>query len=142
MGGNEDMRKKLVRTAYTAFNNGDLEQVLSSLHPEVEIVGADEVGRLNENEVWRGHEEALRFYEGLRNEIGLRWIEIVKLEVNGDVVVATVLLHGEHKASGWSGAVPAVRRHTFDGDLIRRVETYRKGWDLPSFEEKDDPSSS
>lgn len=135
------MRKKLVRTAYAAFNNGDFDRVLSGLHPEVEIFGADEVGRLNENEVWRGREEARRFYEGLRHEIGLRWIEIVKLEVDGDVVVATVLLHGEHKASGWSGAVPAVRRHTFEGDLIKRVETYRKGWDLPSFEEESEPSS-
>jgi len=129
-----DRRKKVVRSNYAAFNNGDIDGVLENLHPEIELVGADEDGHVNEREVWRGHEEARRFYEGVRNEVGLRWIEIVKLELEGEAIVATVWLHGANDDANVEGAVPAVRHHTFDGLLIRRVVTYRQGWHLPRFE--------
>ncbi|HYH60678.1 MAG TPA: nuclear transport factor 2 family protein [Solirubrobacterales bacterium] len=139
-----EQRKKVIRSNYAAFNNGDIDGVLENLHPEIELVGADEDGRLNESELWQGHEEARRFYDGLRNEIGLQWIEIVSLETEGegDTIVATVWLHGSSDDQNLEGAVPAVRRHIFDGTLIRRVETYRQGWELPSFDETDnDPAS-
>jgi len=131
-------RKKVIRANYAAFNNGDIDGVLENLHPEIELVGADEEGRLNESEIWRGHEEARRFYTGLRNEIGLRWVEIVTLESEGEAIVATVWLHGSNDEANMEGAVPAVRRHIFEGLLISRVETYRQGWELPGFDEDED----
>lgn len=130
-----EMRKKVVRTNYAAFNNGDIDGVLENLHPDIELVGASEDGVPNKNESWRGHAEARRFYEGLRNEIGLKWIEIVSLETDGEAIVATVWLHGTNEAANMEGAVPAVRHTTFDGLLIKRVETYRQGWELPDFDE-------
>ena len=81
-----------------------------------------------------GQDEARRFYEGVRGVMGVQWIEIVELEFDGDAIVAKVFLHGSNEASRAEGAVPAVRRHVFDGLLIKRVETYRQGWSLPRFE--------
>jgi len=127
-------REKVLRANYTAFNNGDIEGLLEHVHPDVELVGADEQGKLNPDEAWRGKDEARRFYEGVRGVMGVQWIEIVELEFDGDAIVAKVFLHGSNEASRTEGAVPAVRRHVFDGLLIKRVETYRQGWSLPRFE--------
>lgn len=132
----DDEREKVLRANYAAFNNGDIDGLIQNLHPEIELLGADEQGRLNPDEAWRGKEEARRFYEGIRNEVGVRWIEIVELVIEGDAIVAKVFLHGENEAMGMEGAVPAVRRHVFEGLLIKRVETYRQGWALPRFEER------
>jgi hypothetical protein len=134
----KDERKKVIRANYAAFNNGDIDGALRNLHPEIELIGADEVGDFNEGEAWRGHDEARRFYEGIRRHMGMQWIEIEKLESQGEAIVATVWLHGSNEAERIEGAVPAVRRHIFDGLLIRRVETYRQGWRLPDFEYLDE----
>jgi len=130
-----DEREKVLRANYTAFNNGDIDGVLENLHHDVELIGADEQGQLNEDEAWRGREEARRFYEGVRSEMGLQWIEIVELEFDGDAIVAKVFLHGSNEKSRMEGAVPAVRRHVFEDLVIKRVETYREGWALPRFDD-------
>jgi hypothetical protein len=131
----DEERKKVIRANYAAFNNGDVEGILKNLHPDIELIGADEEGNFNEGEAWRGHDEARRFYQGIRREMGMHWIEIEKLETDGGAIVATVWLHGENEAHKVEGAVPAVRRHVFDGLLIKRVETYRHGWHLPFFDQ-------
>ena len=129
-----EQRMKVIRANYAAYNNGDIDGVLQNLHSEVELVGANEDGNVRESEIWRGHEEARRFYEGVRNEMGLQWIEIAKLETDGEAIVATVWLHGTNDNSNTEGAIPAIRRHTFEGLLIKRVETFRQGWELPHFD--------
>ena len=131
----DDEREKVLRASYAAFNNGDIDGVLENLHPDVELCGADEQGRINPDEVWRGKEEARRFYEGIRAELGMQWIEIVDLVTDGDSIVAKVFLHGANEEMGMEGAVPAVRRHLFEDLLIKRVETYRQGWALPRFDD-------
>ena len=42
-----EKRKKVIRANYAAFNNGDIDGVLENLHPEIELLGADEDGQLN-----------------------------------------------------------------------------------------------
>lgn len=138
MGDLAERRMKVIRASYAAYNNGDVDGILQNLHPDIELIGANEDGNARESEVWRGHAAARRFYEGVRGEMGLQWVEIVKLEEDGEAIVATVWLHGSNENANMEGAIPAVRRHTFEGFLIRCVETYRQGWELPRFDPQAD----
>jgi ketosteroid isomerase-like protein len=88
----------LVRRALEAFARGDVEEMLSFMHPEGELHSAIVGGA--EGNVYRGHEGFRRWYadsfesfEELRNE----WTEFRDL---GDRVLAFGRVHARGRESG------------------------------------------
>jgi ketosteroid isomerase-like protein len=54
----EDPRVELLRTGFEAFERGDIEYVLSTLDPEIEVYAPQEVGNAG---TFHGHEGFLRW---------------------------------------------------------------------------------
>ena len=75
----------------------------------------------------RGRDEVRGFFERLFDEVGHNEVEIAELEVREDTVVASVYLHGTMRATGLSGAIPAVHVFTVRDDLIAENRAFHTG---------------
>ena len=117
----------IARRHYGAFNRGDIDEILATLHPEVEIFGGDErAGGASER--YRGLDEARAFFAEIKAKVADNRAEVLSLEAVADRVVASLRLHGTLRSSGLSGSLPAVHFLTVREGLIARIETYRPNW--------------
>ena len=86
---------EIVRDAYAAFNDGDVEGVLALATPDIEIRDAARTAV-----VYRGHDGYRQFItEWLENFDEYRF-EVVEFVVNGDRVLVDAVAHGRGKGSG------------------------------------------
>ena len=86
-----------LREGYAAFNRGDLEGVLDSVAPGFVLTDRDEVPDAG---TYRGLDEALQAFAGVRAEFDEYEIEPVEMVDGGDWVVVTARQVGVGKASG------------------------------------------
>lgn len=128
LGEVANRRLKVVRENYVAFNNGDIDGVMRPMHPDVEMIVADENGRVDESQHHRGRAEVRAFFEEVQHSVSLTWVEIRELTPSEECIVALVWIHGRVDAMGAEGKIPAVHRYTFDVDEISRIETFRPDW--------------
>lgn len=117
-----------VRRHYAAFNRDDVDEILATLHPEIEVFGGDErAGGAGER--YRGLEEARTFFAEIKELVADNRVEVLSLEAVAGRVVASVRLHGTLRSNdALSGSVPAVHFLTIRDGLVARIETYRPNW--------------
>jgi ketosteroid isomerase-like protein len=116
-----------VRRHYEAFNRDDVDAIVATLRPDVEIVGGDErAGGAGERS--HGRDEAKRFFTEIKELVADNQAEVLTLEARPGRVEASVRLRGTLRGSGESGVVPAVHFFTVTDGLIARIETYRPDW--------------
>lgn len=118
---------KLIRLHYAAYSSGDITGILESLDPAVEITVHDERGA-REGDRITGKDEARRFFEEIRASITNSTVEIQDMRADGSRVLASVLLGGTARATGESGAIPAVHLFTCHDGLITSIRTHRPDW--------------
>jgi ketosteroid isomerase-like protein len=123
--GNDNL--KTVRMHYTAFASGDIDGILSCLDENVCIEVHDEHGAEAE-EPMRGRDAARSFFEGLHEALTNTTVEVESLRADGDRVLARVTLGGTLRATGITGAIPAVHLFTVHDGLITEIRTHRPNW--------------
>jgi hypothetical protein len=111
---------ELVRSIYDGFGAGDLEAVLASFDPEIEIRQSDEVPW---GGVYRGHDGAVRFFTALTSHIHTQ-VDVDRLIVAGDAVVETGRTDGRAVESGREFSIDETHVwHVRDGKVVR-MEAY------------------
>ena len=128
MGEEAERRLKVIRENYVAFNNGDIDGVMRPMHPDVEVIVADDNARVDPDQHYSGTAEARRFFDEIKGSVGLNWIAVEEMTATGNVVVVTASIHGRIKETGDEGSIPVVNRFTFERDEIIRIETFRPEW--------------
>ncbi len=118
---------EVVRRHYEAFNTNDLDGIVATLDPGIEIAGGDERAA-GAAERRLGLDEARDFFAGIKELVADNVVEVLTLEASQSLVVASVRLHGTLRETGRSGSVPAVHFLTVRDGLIARIETYRPNW--------------
>ena len=115
----------MVRAGYEAFNRGDAEAALATLHPDIEWwPAADEPI----TDPYRGHDGYRRLVAGIREAVPDLQVEVEELFLAGDVVVVCLRFSGRGRDSG----VPVEIRETH----LARLRD-RKVIELREYREKD-----
>ena len=86
----------LVRSGYEALNRRDFDGWMQQLDPQVEVY---ELAEAPEPAVYRGPEGVGRWLEQQDEVFEEFSIEPTEIVVSGDVVLATVVLHGRGRGS-------------------------------------------
>jgi ketosteroid isomerase-like protein len=118
---------EVVRRHYHAFNRGDLEALVEGLDPEVEFTGGDARAALELGGPHRGRDAVRRYFAQLFETFAQNQVEVVKVEDDGDRLIASVYLHGPFRDTGIGGALPAVHVFTVRHGLILANCMYREG---------------
>ena len=121
-----DENVRLVREHYEAFSRGDLETLIEGLAPEVEFSGGDPLAASELGTTIRGREQARVYFEGLMAMLTNREVEIRSVEADGDLVAATVYLHGTWSDSGLHAEMHAVHAFTVRDGRIAANRVYRQ----------------
>lgn len=100
----EQAPAEVVRSVYEAFARADVEAVLTRFDEEIEIRQSEE---LPWGGVYRGREEALRFFGTLVSHIETK-VEIERLILAGDTVVEVGRTCGRAPATGTEFAIDEV----------------------------------
>ena len=113
----------MVRAGYEAFNRGDVEASLATLHPDLEWWPA---GDEPITDPYRGHDGYRKLVTGIREAVPDLQIDVEELFAAGDCVVACLRFWGQGRDSG----VPVEIRETHvarlrDGKVIE-VREYRE----------------
>jgi ketosteroid isomerase-like protein len=110
---------EVVRRIQRAFNEGDVEAIVSQLHPAVEweeqlIPGVEQV--------YRGHEGVRRWAELIfGQELGSLEAHAEEFTEAGDAVIAATRIEGEGRSSGVRVQMSVHLVLTFkDGKVVRR----------------------
>lgn len=122
---------KRVRLLYAAFNNYDVGGVVAMMHPEVELVLADENGDPVEGGERRGREAVREYCEEIRVALHAPTIRAKALHDSENRVVAEVEIHGTQPGSDHDVVIPAVQFFGFDEGLVRWFRTHRAALDRP-----------
>jgi ketosteroid isomerase-like protein len=86
----------LVRSAYEALNRRDFDRWMQQVDPQVEVY---ELAEAPEPAVYRGPEGVRRWLEQQDEVFEEFWMEPTEVVVSGNVVLATVALHGRGRGS-------------------------------------------
>lgn len=118
---------KAVRLHYAAFADGDLDGLIAGLDPNILICVHDEHGKSVGDGI-RGRDDARAFFEEIHAEVTHTTVEIEKLRADENKVLAQVSLGGTNRATGVTGAIPAVHLFTLFDGRIREIRTHRPDW--------------
>ncbi len=103
---------ELVRKSIDAIDSGDVEEVLSYVHPEGELHSAIIGGA--EEDVYRGHDGFRRWYaESMESFEELR-TELTEYRDLGDRIVAIGHIHARGRGAAWRSTRPPVGYSRFD----------------------------
>ena len=117
-------RLEMVRSAYDAWDRGDVQRLLELTHPDVEIaplvIGVTSAGP------WSGHDGVRR----LASEARTRWdrfaLRCEDLLEFGDRIVAFVHVEVSARAGGPVVTGEIAHLIEFEGDLVTSVVAYRE----------------
>ena len=127
-------RLELVRSAYDAWDHGDVDRLLELTHPDVEIaplvIGVTSAGP------WSGHDGVRKLASDARtrwDRLDVRCEDLLEI---GDRVVAFV--HVEAVARAGAPAVTGAVAHLieFEGDLVTRFIAFRERADAVAAAER------
>lgn len=118
---------KLVRMHYTAYSSGDVDGIVECLDTGIEITVHDEHGA-PEGERIKGKPEARQFFEQIKASVTNSTVEVKEMRADGSRVLASVVLGGTVRATGATGAIPAVHLFTVHEGLITSIRTHRPNW--------------
>jgi ketosteroid isomerase-like protein len=114
---------EIVRSAYDAFNRGDVPAVLTKLDPSVEWDMTDYEGWL-ESDVYYGHEGASSFLTDWATIFPDYRADLDRIIDNGDDVVVFATQRGHGTGSGVGAELSYVQIMTVRNGKVVRVRTY------------------
>ena len=107
-----------VRGGYAAWNEGDLDQTLEFLHPEVEWhTSASFPGT---RPLYEGHEGFKQFWEHLHAPWEDIHVEIESYQREGEIATLRIRFHGTSKESGVEVDLPWFQAIAIEDDRVRR----------------------
>ena len=112
---------RLVRNAYDAWNEGDVDGQLATLHPESEWVTSGVFPGLDP--VYRGHDGYRKFWDDFRGTFESLHIEVEDLRDCGERVVALLTFDARGR-DGLQVRRQAANVFSFRDGLLVRVEGY------------------
>lgn len=118
---------KLVRTHYAAYASADVDGVLATLSPDVELYVNDEHGKPELPPI-RGLESAREFFEHIFSKVTHSTTEIESMRADGDRVLISLSLGGTMRETGQTGAIPAIHLFSVHDGLITAIRTHRPDW--------------
>jgi ketosteroid isomerase-like protein len=111
-----------VRRTLAAFNSGEVEQVLASVHPEFEARIAPELSA--EPDTYRGSSGVQRYFDSFREAFEQIRFEVEELTEAGDAVVVGLRMTAIGKMTG----IPVEQRNagvwTVVDGRVARIDTY------------------
>lgn len=111
-----------VRRTLAAFNSGEVEQVLASVHPEFEARIAPELSA--EPDTYRGGSGVQRYFDSFREAFEQIRFEVEQLTDAGDAVVVGLRMTAIGKLTG----IPVEQRNagvwTVVDGRVARIDTY------------------
>jgi ketosteroid isomerase-like protein len=111
-----------VRRTLAAFNSGEVEQVLASVHPEFEARIAPELSA--EPDTYRGASGVQRYFDSFREAFEQIRFEVEELTDAGDTVVVGLRMTAIGKLTG----IPVEQRNagvwTVVEGRVARIDTY------------------
>lgn len=109
---------KRVRGGYAAWNEGNLEETLEFLHPEVEWrTSASFPGT---RPLYEGHDGFREFWEHLHEPWDDVHVEIESYQRDEDMATLRISFHGKSKASGVEVDLPWFQAIVIEDDRVRR----------------------
>ena len=116
----EGPRTALIRASIEAVNRGDLDGVIAFCHDDVEMKRVDGIP---EHEMVHGKAALRSFLEP--DVFSEQELELRQITEDGDAVLAHLTVRNRGAASGIDLEVEAYNVYLFDGELVRRVESWR-----------------
>ncbi len=99
------------------------------MHPEVELIGADENGEPVDGAYFQGVEAGRKYLADLREVLASPVVHFEELKAAGNQVIATLEITGALEGQKDGMAISAVQSIEFEGGLVRRVTSHRKPMD-------------
>jgi ketosteroid isomerase-like protein len=112
---------KVVRAGFEAFARGDLESLLSDLHPEIEWLTTDD---FIDEPSFRGQEGVRRLITGFTDVFDAYTFEAEDYKDFGDRVIVPVRQWGRGRESGIEVELRFVLVFTVQDGKLVRVESY------------------
>jgi ketosteroid isomerase-like protein len=112
-----------MRRCLDAWNRGDADGWLESVHPEIEWFSAISMRVEGTETVYRGPAEMRRFWDEWHSVWNLT-IEVSEIRDLGDTVVTLGRIRTRGKASGVDLEGPVAYVGEFDGGLLRKIRAY------------------
>ena len=110
-----------VRRGFASFNRGDIEAMLTVVHPEIELVPLS--AKMVDGRVYRGH-DGVREWDRQRAEVwDLRFEPTEFEDLDGRVLVHGVA-HSRGRAAGVEIETPVTWAFDFEAGLIIRLEAF------------------
>jgi ketosteroid isomerase-like protein len=106
---------------YAAYNRGDIETTLQTLHPEIEWQTSDVA---LERQTYRGHEGVRSFFEDNLETWDDHHVEAQEFIEAGEYVVVPIRVLGRGKASGIEVAARFVQVWKFRDRKIAQLRVY------------------
>lgn len=114
----DDSLLERIRGGYAAWNEGDLEQTLEFLAPDVEWhTSASFPGT---EALYEGHEGFRRFWDHLHGPFERVHVEIESYEREQEVAILRIRFHGRSRESGVDVDLPWFQALVVEDDQIRR----------------------
>ncbi len=132
---------EIVRCVTAAFNSGDIERILATVHPEFETVVGPELSV--EPDIYRGHDGILRYFNSFRDAMDEIRFHPERFREAGASVVVALRLSAKGRSTGiiveqHLGQVWTIR----DGKTIQiqSYVSYREALQAVGLAECDQPS--
>ena len=117
------MDVELIKSAYEAWNESDVERLVELTHPDVEITPL--VMGVTSTGPWQGHDGLRKLVDEARGRWAVFEIDCEDVLVFGDRVVALVRIKIAVHASAPTITGDIAHVIEFDGKLVRRIVAYR-----------------
>lgn len=127
---------KKVRLAYAAFNNQDIDGLLEFLHPDIEVVGADENGDEVPGQRFTGKAGVAAYMTLIRDVLENPNIHEEELHDGQHRVVAVIRIQGILRSNGAVAVIPAVHFFGFKDGLIRWMRFHRTSLEDPALQRR------
>lgn len=107
-----------IRSAYAAWNHGDLEQTLEFLAEDVEWHTSASFP--NTEPIYNGHEGFRRFWQHLHDPFEGIHVEIESIDRDEDMALVRLRFHATSRASGVEIDLPWFQAVVIDDDKVTR----------------------
>jgi ketosteroid isomerase-like protein len=113
---------EIIRRVHAAINSGDMERILSLLHPDFETAVGPELSP--EPDAYRGHDGVRRYFDSFREAMDEIRFEPADVREAGESVVVALRLTARGRSTGIRVEQRVGQVWTIDGGRAIRIRNY------------------
>ena len=113
---------EVVKAAFDAFGDEDVEQILKFIHPD--FVGTTPPGLAAEPDTYRGHDGVRRYFSSFYDAVDKIWTEPHEFREVGGTVLIHATLHSRGRTTGIEAGIEAYFVWTVRDELVIRAEIF------------------